>query len=189
MRLYAKEYHHEFLTAKRFLARHRDHAGIRHALSFVADWFADACAAQSPSEAQRHLVRLHRHGVQPSDVLREVVAVHLFQEAHPQRFPTDRTLTFAFGIAVAFLAPMPSHDSYLHTRESGGTRRHYHAASAVAREQLGKEVRHQLSPLFVRIAVALADEVRHKAAREAAIAAPFVFTTHNAAPQRKRVAA
>lgn len=86
-------------------AAHPDHDGVRQVLDWLAAWMARACGSERAFKGARDVARLARHGVAPLQMLTEVAAFVVWEQANAHAFPDQRSRDFGLSRAVFALAP------------------------------------------------------------------------------------
>jgi hypothetical protein len=88
-----RDYWHELVLVQAFLAKHREHAGVKAALSWLEKWLRE----------DAHAVRLRGHAITPLAILTEAAALFLLSHWNANRLPAGTRLVFAIGSPRALL--------------------------------------------------------------------------------------
>lgn len=87
------------------LDANHEHPGQQHVIRWVAGWTQQANTNPAAFKGADEVARLTRHGVQPVDILAEVIACTAYLQANPRAVPDDLAWDFAVSRAVFALAP------------------------------------------------------------------------------------
>jgi hypothetical protein len=164
------QYRRERKEVATLLARRSDHPGVRVALDWIARVMRTASVAAEKTPGQTHWARLHQSDVQPLRVLQECAAVWTFAQRNPYTLVDDHRLTWALGIAVAYLVPREFIKGYLYGK---GEHRRYRTVTAKAREEIGREIRDMLHPLLRGVSEAAEQDAARAQRAKEALRVPF----------------
>lgn len=104
-------------AVRALFASHPNHEGVRRAVSRLDAWMSRAADKEDAYKGAEEIARLHRHCVQPVDLLMELCAVFAYLQRNPSAVRSMRAQDVALSRAVFALAPRPRRQ----TRGPGGT--------------------------------------------------------------------
>ncbi|MBE0547775.1 MAG: hypothetical protein IH627_09005 [Rubrivivax sp.] len=162
---------------------HPDHPGLLQVLGWLGDWMAKAAQSDQAFRGAREIARVSRHGVTPLQVLTEVAAFTVWEQANQHAFPDQRSRDFGMSRAVFGMAPRmrractPKGSKFgTWGQPTTGPRSYAVRPLPSGLAFVGKHLREVLAPLLANITQAVELQRQIKKDPQAALRLPFHAT-------------
>lgn len=152
-----RDYSAEKAEVTDFVEKYQEHPSITVTMKWLKGWLEDAQKGKA-MQAAREIYRLADYGVTANDILIETAAIWLYATRFPNRLPDDERLTYALGIGMLSLAPL--YNTYQYT--NGVEKKRSKRVPGKARKLIGRQLRSELSILYMRIAERIQEEQAQK---------------------------
>lgn len=177
-RIWPRDYRGELAAVVALFEANAEHAGLRTATGWVAEWMQQSTFGDKAQPGYQHMRRLSDHGVTPLDVLIECSAVWLYAMRNPRTLPDDARLTFALAVAVIGLAPLECVRGYRHPT---GMVPFYRRARSRVRQAIGEHLRSHLARLFVNVVRGVEQQEQQVREASASMSLPFAVAVPSGA--------